>query len=72
MFGLDIGGGMKPYRQAFVRERLLLPQEEGEKLWGIVNDSVRIRERTNTIPEHMEKQFPKTLQEAARYYGVQI
>lgn len=71
IFGLDIGGGMKPYRQAFVRELLLLPQEEGEKLWGIVNDSVRIRERANTIPEHMEKQFPKTLQEAARYYGVQ-
>lgn len=70
IFGLDVGGGMKLYRQAFVQELLLLPQEEGEALWRTVNDSVRIRERNNVVPEHMEKQFPKTLQEAARYYGV--
>ncbi|MCA9364631.1 MAG: hypothetical protein KC736_01935 [Candidatus Moranbacteria bacterium] len=70
IFWLDIGGGMKLYRQAFIRELLLLPSEEGEKLWNVVNESVRIRERDNAIPEHMEKQFPKTLQEAARYYSI--
>lgn len=70
-FSLDIGGGMKPYRQDFIRKLLLLPQEEGERLWNIVNDSVRVFERSNEIPEHIERQFPKNLQEAARYYGVQ-
>lgn len=71
MFGLDIGGGMKRYRQAFIHELFLLPQEERTKLWDIVNDSVRIWERGNAIPGGMEKQFPKTPDEAALYFGVQ-
>ena len=67
IFGLDTGGGMKPYRQAFVRELLFLPQEEGEKLWGIVNDSVRIRERANAIPELWKSSFP---QRSKRQLGI--
>lgn len=69
MFGLDIGGGMKKYRQGFIRE-LLLSEGAGEELWSIVNDAVRIRERDGRISEGIEKQFPQTLREAARYYGM--
>lgn len=70
IFGLDVGGGMKSYRQAFIRDLLALSNKDGEALWSIVNDAVRSCERNNNIPQGMERQFPKNLQEAVRYYGV--
>lgn len=45
-------------------------EETDEELWRIVNDAVRIRERDGHISESIEKQFPHTLREAVRYYGV--
>lgn len=67
---LDVGGGIKPYRQAFIKELLSMNGNAGEELWRIVDDSVRYCERNGIIPEGIEKQFPDTLQKAARYYGV--
>jgi hypothetical protein len=70
IFGLDVGGGMKPYRQAFIRDLLSLNSTDGETLWNIVNDAVRSCERNNNISKNIERQFPKTLQEAVTYYRV--
>jgi hypothetical protein len=70
IFGLDVGGGMKSYRQEFIRDLLTLPDKEGETLWNIVNDAVRSCERNNNIPYQLEKQFPDTLQKAAIYYCI--
>jgi hypothetical protein len=70
MFGLDVGGGMKSYRQAFIRDLLVLSNKDGEALWSIVNDAVRSCERNNNIPHNIEKQFPDTLQKAAIYYCI--
>jgi hypothetical protein len=70
VFGLDVGGGMKPYRQAFIRNLLTLRDEDGEVLWNVVNDAIRSCERNNNIQHNIEKQFPDTLKKAAIYYGV--
>lgn len=69
IFGLDVGGGMRMYKQSFVKNLLTEDSSEGEFLWHIVNESVRFSERENRIPESIERQFPETLQEAARHYG---
>lgn len=68
IFGLDIGGGMKKYRQKLIRDLLLLPQEEGEHLWRIIDDAVRFSERKHLIPESTQRQFPKTLTDAVSQY----
>lgn len=70
IFSLDVGGGMKLYRQAFIRDLLVLNDNDGEALWNIVNNSIRLCERNNDIPKNMERQFPQTLEEAVKYYGV--
>lgn len=69
VFGLDIGGGMKKYRQAFIKQLQEMDQSRGEELWGLVNEAVRFGERKNEIPENLESQFPATLERAAAYYN---
>ncbi len=68
VFGLDLGGHLKKYRQAFIKELQQKDPAEAEKLWGFVRDGVKRRERRNDIPENLESQFPATLEQASAYY----
>lgn len=68
MFGLDVGGGMKKYRQAFIKE-LVEMGVKGETLWMVVDRAIRLCERDNDIPNVLERQFPETLEKAVKYYS---
>lgn len=72
LFSLDIGGGMKVYRQAFIQKLLELSRERGEKCWETVDRAVRNVERNGNISNEIERQFPVTLKKAVRYYGVEV
>jgi hypothetical protein len=72
-FHLDIGGGLKSYRQHFLSQLKTLRETEPDKAeyyWSLVNDAVREIERKFAVPEKIQKQFPGTLDEAIKYYGV--
>jgi hypothetical protein len=72
-FHLDVGGGLKRYRQEFLRELSELPVEEAEKYWGTVDRCVRQTERSfsgGAVPEEAERQFPATFKDALTYYGL--
>lgn len=67
-FHLDVGGGMRKYREAFIQQLLTMEPGEGERYWSIVNRCARYIERGGKISEVAERQFPKTLAEAEEYY----
>lgn len=69
-FHLDFMGGLKSYRQDFVRHLLTLPKEEGERMWNYVAQLITSWERLGRIPDAIQGQFPQTLDDAARYYVV--
>lgn len=69
-WSLDIGGGLKPYRQRFLEQLQYMDPAEAERYWGMVNRSVRKFERKGIIPETAEGQYPATLRDALDYYGV--
>lgn len=70
---LDVGGGMRRYRRAFLED--LLTNEspaEREKLWEEVYHCIVNVERLDNIPTDLKKQFPRTFREACHYYGVNL
>lgn len=68
---LDVGGGMRRYRLAFLQELQLLPQSEQERLWQVVHKAMVTTERgIDPLPQAITRQFPSTATEAYRYYGV--
>jgi hypothetical protein len=71
LFHLDVGGGLKKYRRAFLNGLAKLSEGARQRLWGEVYDEVLFRERLMTgdaVPAELAKQFPKTYEEAYRYY----
>ncbi len=68
---LDVGGGMRPYRKAFLEElkRHETPEEQ-ERIWSTIHDAIISVERAANIPEQIAKQFPATFADACQYYGV--
>lgn len=67
---LDIGHGMKPYRDVFFRQLKKLPPDEGDDYWQIVYNTLTTVERQlKDIPPQLQSRFPKTLVEACRHYG---
>ncbi len=70
LFALDIGGGLKHYRQTFLAQLGQLDEETRNQKWGLVGQVIREIERLNQIPENLEPQFPQTYDEAVTYYGL--
>lgn len=69
-FHLDVGGGLKEYRQHFLQQISLLDPQTREHFWSVVDRCARGAERDNVIPEKAEKQYPRTFDEAVKYYGL--
>ncbi len=69
-FHLDVGGGLKPYRQAFLEQLSKMEPEKAERAWKRVNWCVRFHERKGVVPAFAKKQFPATFKEAVAYYGL--
>lgn len=66
-FGMDIEGGLKPFRRAWL-EYLKGQGEEGEQTWQTVNHCTKVWERGEDIPESLTRFYPETLEEAIAYY----
>ena len=69
-FGMDLGGGLKRYRQDFLSKLSRLDPDIAEQYWRVVDESVRQYERESTIPLRAEKQYPSTFAKAIEYYGL--
>lgn len=69
IFGLEIGGNMKIYRENFIEQLEQYPQEEANKRWQLIEDAIEYYERRNDIPPNLQKQYPLTFMNAKRQYG---
>ncbi len=71
---LDVGGGLKPYRQAFLRELSSdrFTPNKRDKYWLTIAQAVAEVERYGqaNIPETIRKHYPRTFDEAVQYYGL--
>ncbi len=67
-FFLDVGGGLKPYRQAFIKRLQQEPPERAEYLWGLVHKAMTWWERQDAIPPNIAHSFPATFKAAQAYY----
>lgn len=69
-FHLDVGGGLRKYRRDFLLKLKTMDPKFAEEYWKEVDYCVRGVERGHYIPQSAEHQFPQTLDEALKYYGV--
>lgn len=69
-WGLDIGGGLKPYRKTYLAQLLDLPTGERSLYWKVIVDAIKYYERGVQIPENLAKFYPETLEEAVQLYGL--
>lgn len=69
-FHLDVGGGLKKYRQEFLEKLGTLPQERRDWVWNDIADQIKDFERQNRISKDLQKQFPSTYEDAVNYYGI--
>lgn len=69
-FHLNVGGGLRKYRQAFLQELSQMDPEKAEGMWRCVREAVETVERRGSISENLYAQFPQTFFEARRYYGL--
>lgn len=77
-FGLEIGGGLKPYRVDFFKQvsRIMTP-DKADRLWRAVSENfIKVVERgehgtirTYNIPPALERFYPGSFDEAAKFYG---
>ena len=67
LFSLDVGGGMRPIRIAFLRE--VHRRGKGESVWEEVKAAVRATAYTDR-PDRFISDFPQSWAEALSYYGV--
>lgn len=68
IFRLDVGGGMRSWRRFVFDQLSRLDSTEREKIWSEIDAAIREHERRGDIPPEIEKQFPKSFEEARRYY----
>lgn len=76
-FGLNPGGGLKPYRVRFFEDIAnTIPEEKTDKLWQFISENViKIVERGvhgtshANIPPQIERFYPATFDQAARFYA---
>lgn len=70
LFFFDIGGDLRKYRMAFMRELQSLPPEQRDRHWSTVWRSMRLWERSNQVPPDIRHEYPETFDQAIEYYGV--
>lgn len=73
-FGLDIGGGLREYRRAFIRKLQELSSQEAAAWWGSFREAMMNWERNYPFdsfpgPDKLTSQYPMGVPNAARYYG---
>lgn len=67
-FFYDIGGGLRKYREAFMKKLLAEPADVAEEQWKIVVEAMKTWERQNQVPDSVTHTYPQTLEEARKYY----
>lgn len=71
LFALDVGGGLRPYREYFLKQlKAMDDQEYAQHLWKLIDRAIREQERGDDISPEYDRQFPSTLEDALRYYGI--
>lgn len=72
-FALDVGGGMKKYRQAFFQEVDELHPHEADQVWRFVKECIQHRRYQNNAAglERFHREVPQDYEEARRYYGLE-
>ena len=68
-FFLDVGGGLAPYKKAFMEQMLSLQAEDREKHWQTVVHSMKEWERKHDIPPNLAQAYPETFEEALKKYA---
>lgn len=69
-FFLDVGGGLKKYRRAFIKRLSEEPTDRAEYLWSIVVKAMKYWERKEEVPEEISRSYPTTFEDAKKYYGL--
>lgn len=72
IFRLDVGGGMKAWRRFVFDQLSAYPASDRERIWREIDTAIREHERKGNIPQKIEKQFPKTFDEAKWYYAHEV
>jgi hypothetical protein len=74
LFTLSIGEPVKKYRNRFLVDLVnKANKQEAEAIWQAVRKVVEDIERKGQgVPEQLQKHFPKTLEEAVKFYGVKL
>lgn len=67
-FFYDIGGGLRPYREGFLRKLAELPEKEGNRIWAKFVLALHVWERKGNIPTEIADTYPKTVAQAIEYY----
>lgn len=67
MFHLEIGGGIRKYRDMLI-SKLESMGQDGEKIWQEIIKSTEMFEQN--LSSGTEKRYPKTLEEAKKVYGL--
>ena len=72
-FALDVGGGLKKYRQAFFQEVDELHPHEAELVWVFIKTCIQHRRYPNNAAgwERFQREVPQGYEEARRYYGLE-
>lgn len=77
-FALDVGGGLKPYRQKFFVELIQMDPERAQKKWSNLRQALFTERGKNLsfseVPnEKIQKLYPPAdYRQAAQYYGISI
>lgn len=69
-FHLDVGGGVRPYIKSFLVQLSEMPEEEREELWALVDRATRNVERRGDVPEKLDSKFPRTYEDAVKFYNI--
>lgn len=68
----DIGGGMRPYREAFMKKTLALPKDKQDKYWKLTVNAMRIWEREGKSPPELADWYPDNFQDAVKIYKPRV
>ncbi|HSW48254.1 MAG TPA: hypothetical protein VLG67_04190 [Candidatus Saccharimonadales bacterium] len=68
-FFLDIGNGLRKYREKFMEKLLTLSPVDAESSWQIVLKSMKKWERDGIIPDSISYAYPPTFKDAIEYYS---
>lgn len=67
-FHLDIGGGLLPYQQSYLKQ--LETKAHPDRDWQIVHEAVTSTERREDLGSEPPGAFPRTYEQARAYFGL--